>query len=97
MSADLLLPFLEMAVPLEMHRMRALDQHALQRIAQDSAQTVAERGDVIQFRARGTATATAALIRGLAAAALVSDGGVTFAGRHWCLDHSRCIASGAAS
>ena len=33
----------------------------------------------------------AQLVDGLAVAALVSDGGVTFDGLHWCRDHSRCL------
>ena len=33
------------------------------------------------------------LVTGLAVAALVSDGGVTFDGMHWCVDHSRCLAA----
>ena len=31
------------------------------------------------------------LITGLAVAALVSDGGVTFDGMHWCANHARCL------
>ena len=31
------------------------------------------------------------LATGLAVAALVSDGGVTFDGMHWCVDHRRCL------
>lgn len=31
------------------------------------------------------------LVTGLAVAALVSDGGVTFDGMHWCTNHARCL------
>ena len=31
------------------------------------------------------------LVTGLAVAALVSDGGVTFDGMHWCANHARCL------
>lgn len=33
----------------------------------------------------------AALVTGLAVAALVSDGGVMFDGLHWCTDHAHCL------
>lgn len=72
--------------------MTALDDETLRRIARRDGAVVAERGDVIQFRANGTATSTAALMRALAAAALVAEGGITFAGHHWCRDHSACKA-----
>lgn len=32
-----------------------------------------------------------ALVTGLAVAALVSDGGVTFDGLHWCTNHTHCL------
>jgi hypothetical protein len=90
MSAYPLVDFLDMAVPLEMQRLADLDAETLCRIGRDAGQVIAEHGDLIQYRSPGTAAATAALLRGLAAAALVADGGVTFAGRHWCTNHARC-------
>ena len=36
------------------------------------------------------------LVDGLAVAALVADGGVTFNGLHWCTDHAHCIEAGTA-
>lgn len=83
--------FLDLAVPLEMQRMSNLDPSTLSRVARDARETVAAKGDVIQFRAPGTAAATAALIRALAALALTAEGGVTFDGHHWCRDHSTCL------
>jgi hypothetical protein len=88
--SDLLGGFLAFAVPLEMQRMAAWSNGVLIAIARDAAAVIAEKGDVIQFRANGTAASTAALISGLAATALVADGGVTFAGHHWCRDHAHC-------
>jgi hypothetical protein len=40
----------------------------------------------------GTAATFAALSKGLAAGAH-SPGGITFLGRHWCVDHTRCEAA----
>lgn len=91
--SDTLPGFLEFAVPLEMQRMGHLDDETLGRIARRESATVAARGDIMQFRASGTGKAAAALIRGLAAAALVAEGGITFAGKHWCRDHARCEAA----
>lgn len=88
-AAELLLNFLDMAVPLEMQRLAHLDEASRLRIGHEAAHVIPEKGDVIQFRATGTAAATAALIRGLAAAAY-QPGGVVFAGRHWCTDHTTC-------
>lgn len=90
--SDLLTGFLDFAVPLEMQRMRALDNETLRRIAAAQSEQVGNHGDVILYGGKGCATATAALIRALAAAALVAEGGITFAGRHWCRDHNSCRA-----
>ena len=91
MSA-LLDSLLDFAVPLEMQALSDVPTGVLLHLAVEAGAVIAEKGDVIQFKADGTAAATAALIRGLAAAALVAEGGVTFAGHHWCRDHSRCEA-----
>ena len=31
------------------------------------------------------------LVTGLAVAALISDGGITFDGMHWCTNHAHCL------
>jgi hypothetical protein len=93
-TADAVLPgFLAFAVPLEMDRIADFSASVLLVLANEAGAVVAERGDVVQFKAPGTASSTAALITGLAAAALIADGGVTFAGHHWCRDHARCEAA----
>ncbi|MFI5748975.1 hypothetical protein ACIBBE_24275 [Streptomyces sp. NPDC051644] len=54
-----------------------------------SASIIGPKGDVLQFGSpkHGAAEeAFNALAQGLAAAALVTWGGVTFAGMHWCAD-----------
>ena len=83
--------YLAFAVPVEMMRQADLSPSIRLAYAKEAAAIVPERGDVIQFSASGTAKATAALIRGLAALAY-QPGGVTFAGHHWCTDHSACEA-----
>ena len=94
--AEYVLPgFLDFAVPVEMHRKSHLDGETLRRLAAKDAETIGARGDVIQYLAKGTAPATAALIRVLACLALTAEGGVTFAGRHWCRDHTQCIEESA--
>ncbi|MFI1225983.1 hypothetical protein ACH4UK_28270 [Streptomyces sp. NPDC020884] len=78
---------LRLAVPLHIAELRDHPTEALVAIASRSASVVGSRGDVLQFHSpkRGAAAeAFNALARGLAAAAIVTHGGVTFAGSHWC-------------
>lgn len=91
MAEHILPGFLEFAVPLEMQRKAHLDGETLRRLASEDAEAIGARGDVIQYLAKGTAPATAALIRVLACLALATEGGVTFAGHHWCRDHAQCV------
>jgi hypothetical protein len=84
MRTMVLLETLRLAVPLHIDDMRHLDPQHLTRVAQSAAATVGSRGDDLQFGGRHCAEAFNALARGLAAAALVAWGGVTFNGLHWC-------------
>lgn len=90
LSNSLLVDFLTLAVPLEIQRLSHLELDQIAGVARASAQTVTEKGDIIQWKAPGAAAATAALIRGLAALAY-APGGVTFMGWHWCTDHAECL------
>jgi hypothetical protein len=81
----LLLAMLEVAVPLWIAELRGL--HAADRVAlaHELADSVAYRGDVLQFRSKtpgATATAFNDTARGLAALAY-APGGVKFCGRRW--------------
>ncbi|WP_332758454.1 hypothetical protein [Streptomyces sp. MT206] len=78
---------LRLAVPLHIAELRDRPTDVLVAIASQSASVVGSKGDVLQFHSpkRGAAAeAFNALARGLAAAAIVTHGGVTFAGSHWC-------------
>jgi hypothetical protein len=54
--------------------------------AKRAATILATHGDDMQFGGKHSGEAFNALARGLACAALVADGGVTYAGLHWCRD-----------
>lgn len=81
--------FLQMAVPLEMDRLRHLPDDVIARIGREQITAIAERADVTMFGGAGRG-ATAELVRALAALALTAEGGVTFDGLHWCTDHTAC-------
>lgn len=57
--------------------------------ARRMATVLATHGDDLQFGGKHCGPAFNALARGIACAALVADGGITFAGVHWCRD-PRC-------
>lgn len=81
---------LDAAVPLHVLLMRDWPEHRRINEARWAAQVVAAKGDVLQFGGRGAAHAFNALAKGLAVAAY-APGGVTFSGRHWCVDHTVCL------
>jgi hypothetical protein len=91
-APDVLIIALEAAVPLHIAIMR--DWPARHRIneAQWAAGVIAEKGDVLMFGGKRGEAANAfnALAKGLAAAAY-QPGGVTCAGRHWCVNHEVCV------
>ena len=91
MNDDLvLIESLRFAVPMWVHELR--DCTSEQRVvrAKRCAQVVAEKGDALQFKGqsasarRSTAEAFNRLAEGLACAAY-QDGGISFAGYHWCV------------
>ena len=76
------------------------------RIADLGHLTIADRGHLVRqidtlklhadddmFGGRHTAEGVRNLISGLALLAY-AEGGVTFAGMHWCTDHAHCIETG---
>jgi hypothetical protein len=91
-DSSTLMTALDAAVPLHILLMR--DWRPSQRIneAHWASGVIAAKGDVLQYGGKGAAGAFNALARGLAAAAY-QPGGVTFAGRHWCVEaHIACPA-----
>lgn len=77
---------LALAVPLHMVELHGLPPHRLAGIASDAATTIGSHGDALQYGGKHCAGAFNTLARGLAAAALTADGGIDFAGHHWCAD-----------
>ncbi|WP_424891844.1 hypothetical protein [Streptomyces sp. XH2] len=80
----LLMTALAAAVPLHMMKLRRLSSPQLAAIGRQCAEIITSQGDVLQHGGKGCAAAFNALARALAALALTADGGVTFAGAHWC-------------
>lgn len=90
---------LELAVPLWIWELRVYTDKQRAARGNRCAGIVAEQGDILQFgssKAGKVAGAFNALAEGLACAAYV-PGGVTFAGRHWCIDHQACLDAEAAA
>lgn len=84
---------LAFVVPLWMWELRDLTDEQRAARARRCGAEVAEKGDVLQFGSRTNGLATQvfnSLAEGIAAAAY-QPGGITFAGRHWCADHRRCL------
>ncbi len=80
---------LSAAVPLHIAELKRISWSEVERLARESAQIIAEKGDVIQFRSKKkgeTAAAFNALARGLAAGAFV-PGGIRFLDMHFEADH----------
>ena len=83
---------LALAVPLWIWELWDVSDQARAARARRCAQIVAERGDVLMFgsKSRGKAAEVFnALAEGIACAAY-QPGGITFAGRHWCMNHVQC-------
>lgn len=85
-----LLLYLQLAVPLEMQRLSALSSQELQTLAVTAVPAITQNGDELEFGGRHCGQTAAHLARALACAALANPGGITFAGVHWCADHSEC-------
>lgn len=83
---------LEAFVPIRIAEIRSWAQDERAAAARAAADMVATHGDDLQYGGRHCARTWAALVTGLAAAAY-QPGGVTFAGRHWCVDHAACDAA----
>lgn len=80
-----LLETLSLAVPMHMIELKRCSPKALAAIASDAATFIGSHGDALQFGGKKCAPAFNQLARGLAAAALIAWGGVTFQGLHWCV------------
>lgn len=97
-----LLETLRVAVPLWMAGLAALPEPHRANQARSWAalavDAVASRGDALQFGGKKGEAADVFnhLARGVAAAAY-TPGGVTFAGIHWCADHSECESAARAA
>ncbi|NGO71825.1 hypothetical protein [Streptomyces boncukensis] len=81
---QLLLDSLSLAVALRIEELRDRPADQLSALATTTGQQVAQHGDDLQFGGEHCATTFNALATGLAAAALVAWGGITFCGLHWC-------------
>lgn len=86
-----LLDALEVAVPVALHTMRGWSEAERRCAAEEAGDLVSEDGDHLLYGGPHCRTTFAAFARALAALAH-APGGVTFAGRHWCVrpDHSGC-------
>lgn len=83
--SDMLRSVLGCAVPLWVMDLRKLPWPEIEKIAHESAQIIAEKGDVILYKSKKkgeTAAAFNSLARGLAALSFC-PGGVTFLGDHY--------------
>jgi hypothetical protein len=83
--SDMLRSVLGCAVPLWVMDLKKLPWPEIEKIAHESAQIVAEKGDVLQFGSKKKDEAAAAfnaLAKGLAALSFC-PGGVTFLGDHY--------------
>lgn len=72
------------AVPFHIAEVRHRETRWLVGEAKRMATVVASHGDDLQYGGKHCAEAFNAFARSLACAALVADGGVSFAGLHWC-------------
>lgn len=76
---------LQVAVPLHIEEMKGMPWEQIEELAHGTAQIIAEKGDVAQFKSEKkgeSAKAFNAIARGLAALSFC-PGGVTFLGDHW--------------
>ncbi|MEU1309447.1 hypothetical protein ABZ419_11205 [Streptomyces cinnamoneus] len=80
----LLMTALGAAVPMHMMKLGQLSYLQIAAIGRQCVDVIVHQGDVLQHGGKGCAAAFNALARALAALALTADGGVTFAGTHWC-------------
>lgn len=83
-ASPLLATALQMAVPLEIEKLRRLPAQALEghRASLDGLTAVAS--DAMQFGGKGAGLAFAAHVRAFALLALLAEGGIDFCGLHWC-------------
>lgn len=75
---------LRFVVPLQIWDLQRYDPKTRRGLAREDAVNVGSHGDALQFGGKQSALAFNALSRGLAALAY-EEGGVTFAGLHWCV------------
>ena len=83
--SDMLRSTLGVAIPLWVFELKKLPWSEIEKIAHESAQVIAEKGDLLMFKSKKkgeTANAFNALAKGLAALSFC-PGGVTFLGDHY--------------
>lgn len=84
-----LLTTLELAVPMHIAEVRTHSEEWRAGEARRCADVIAAHGDHLQFGGKYCAATFNAVARGLALGAC-QPGGVTYHGKHWCLDHDAC-------
>lgn len=89
----LLATALQMAVPLEIEKLRPLPDRILEGLRADLDGLTGVASDAMQYGGKGAGQAFAAHVRAFALMALLAEGGVDFCGLHWC-DISGCRAAG---
>ena len=88
-----MLLYLELAVPLEMQRLAMLSTEELQTLALTANPQISQHGDDLEFGGLHAARTASVLARAIACAALITPGGVTAFGGHWCTNHRECEES----
>ena len=93
-AADWLADIAELAVPLEMHRLRHTLPEARQELARSAATVLSELGDALLMGKPGSPnmrTGYTAFITAMAVLALDADGGANYRDKHWCAHkHKNC-------
>jgi hypothetical protein len=83
-------------VPMRIRELRDVPAAELQRIAVECSRRVGAQGDQLQYGGHASGDAWAELVTGLAALAILTPGGVTWRGMHWCAAaHEGCPLDGA--
>lgn len=95
---DHLLIALDAAVPLRIMMIRDRSPEMRASDGAFAVDVIASKSDALMFGGRKGEAANAFnwLVKGLAALAY-QPGGATFAGRHWCVNHTECEAAEAAA
>ena len=85
---------MELLVPMRIREIAGWSESARIRAGRACSDPIAAHGDDLQYGGRHHRDALSALVTGLAVIAY-QPGGVDFAGRHWCVDHTACHTAAA--